>query len=73
MAKVVITFQDGDDEQLISYFSDRGVDINSIDMNAMTPAEQLAVIALDLLDAYVSKEGATVERSLSKDAADKMN
>jgi hypothetical protein len=73
MAKIVLTFQDGDDEQLISYFSDRDVDITSIDMNALTPAEQLAAIALDLLDEYVTKEGASVERPLSKEVTDKMN
>jgi hypothetical protein len=72
MAKVVITFQDGDNEQLISYYSDRETDLND-DLNKMTSAEQLAAIAIQLLDEYVSKAGANVERPLPKGQNQRLN
>jgi hypothetical protein len=73
MAKVVITFQDGKDEQLISFFSDRGIDLNQTDMTTMTPAEQLAALSIQLLDEYAVKAGANVERILPKYELDGMN
>lgn len=63
MAKVVITFEDGtDDEQLIYYSSDRDVDLNELDPDKMTAAEQLATIAIQLLDEYMEKEGIEVDK-----------
>lgn len=72
MAKVVLTFEDDKESQMISFYSDRDIDLDG-DLNSMTPAEQLASIAVSLLDEYVSKAGADVERTLPVGKHQKLN
>lgn len=72
MAKVVLTFDDADDSQMISFYSDRNIDLDG-DMNAMTSAEQLAALAIKLLDEYIQDAGADVEYQLPKGTNKRLN
>jgi hypothetical protein len=58
MAKVCLIFEDNDDAQMISFYSDRNISLDE-DIETLMPAEQLASIAIKLLEQYVNEEGAT--------------
>jgi hypothetical protein len=60
MAKVALIFEDGKEDQIISYYSDRNISLDD-DLNKLTKAEALAAIAMQLLGDYIEKAGADVE------------
>jgi len=60
MARVILTFEDNGDEQIVTYDSSTGASLDS-NMDAMTDAEYLAACAVILLQKHLTEEGANVE------------
>jgi hypothetical protein len=60
MARVVVTFEDTDDGQIVTYDSSTGTSMDA-DSQIMTDAEQLASTSIILLQEYLADTGAKIE------------
>jgi hypothetical protein len=70
MARISLIFEDAEEGQIISYTSDRGVTLQE-SFEELTPAEQLASIAMTLIEDYIVENEGEVE--LAGIAKEEMN